>query len=347
MGGPTEGRNDELLLVLLHKSAGAIAGTASSQEVEVLSIAGAPALVATDTFDVPVLRGRRGTVGIAFSAGSFPDSWTNYEGWVIPRYSLEPLSHTDFATMISSGATGYFRIGAAAGGTQYAPDLAYAERERRTDASLDLAEYSAQPDATTWVPELTTRIPSGLKPVVGAATGVTVSNSTNGLTATNTQGAIDELAARPQQPTGGTIGQPLLRTEGGSIWADLAITRVSGLSDALNGLQAGKQDVMSNAAALANISEGGDGSMLWKGVPVGAVSVVLLLGVSVLFSTNGGALAGGEISTFDTGWGWVADGYAVPIPYTACFDDYSGISDGPITSWATGTGWAGPGYAVT
>ena len=174
-GGATEGRNDELLLVLLKRGdAGAVALQDGGQLafMEILSIAGAPTLVATDTFDIPVLRGRQGTAALDFSVGSFPDAWSAYEGWVIPRRSLLALTHADFDTMLTTGSTGYFRLGAYARGSSYDPSTAYAEAQRRTAASIDLAEFSTQPDDSTWVPEDSLVIPNGLETiqVIGGGT---------------------------------------------------------------------------------------------------------------------------------------------------------------------------------
>ena len=173
-GGAPEGRNDELLLVLLMKSGGAIALQDGGQLafMEILSITGAPTLVLTDTFDIPVLRGRQGTTALDFSAGSFPDAWSAYEGWVIPRSSLLALTHADFDTMLTTGWPGFFRLGAYARGSSYDPSTAYAEATRRTAALIDLAEFSAQPDDSTWIPEDSLVIPNGLEtiPVIGGGT---------------------------------------------------------------------------------------------------------------------------------------------------------------------------------
>jgi hypothetical protein len=174
-GGLTEGRNDELILVLLKKEGG---GSISRQDgglleyLEVLSIAGAPTLVATDTFDVPVLRGRLGTTALDFTAGGFPDAWSTYEGWIISRRLLTALSHADFDAMLMSGDPGYFRLGAYSTRMLYSPAMAYAERENRETAELPLAEFAGQPDDSTWMPEAEYSLPPGLAtvPVVGGGT---------------------------------------------------------------------------------------------------------------------------------------------------------------------------------
>lgn len=163
-GGETEGRNDELLLILLRKTAGVIDYQAGDllEWVEVMSISGAATLITGDTYDVPVLRGRLGTTALDFTDGSFPDVWSHYEGWIIPRAQLESLFHADFDSMLVSGDPGYFRLGAYASRAVYDPDDADAERQRREDASLDELEYASQPDDTTWFPEDEYSIPPGL-----------------------------------------------------------------------------------------------------------------------------------------------------------------------------------------
>ncbi|MBC2592705.1 hypothetical protein H5P28_00365 [Ruficoccus amylovorans] len=165
-GGATEGRNDELLLILLKKDeAGDILrhGDEDSLEyLEVLSIASAPALVSTDTFQASVLRGRLGTAALAFTDGPFPASWEEVEGWVIPRYLMARLAHNDFAGMLATGTPGWFRLGAYTARKGYAPVAAWEERQRRTAAAQSLAELALQPDATTYVPQAAYAIPAGL-----------------------------------------------------------------------------------------------------------------------------------------------------------------------------------------
>jgi len=166
-GGVTEGRNDELLLILVKRGAGGVIAVNGDRDyVEVCAVAGAATLVAADVFDVPVLRGRRGTVSLDWATGSFPDAWSGYEGWLIPSAQLAALQHADFDGMLETGATGYFRLGAYASRSSYSPAAAYAERQRRATAEEALVEYSAQPDDTTWVPELTAAIPAGYNETV-------------------------------------------------------------------------------------------------------------------------------------------------------------------------------------
>ncbi len=161
-GGATEGRNDELLLVLIKRgSGGAIAANGDRDYVEVCSVSGSPTLVSAGVFDIPVLRGRLATLALDWSAGSFPDAWSTYEAWLIPSAQLAALEHADFDSMLSSGATGYFRLSAYAGRGSYGPEAAYGERQALEAAARPVGEYGLQPDTTTWVPALTAKIPAG------------------------------------------------------------------------------------------------------------------------------------------------------------------------------------------
>jgi hypothetical protein len=121
-----EARNDVLLLVLIKKDtdSGNILPSGDRHYMEVLSIAGI-SLVSTDTWDLSVLRGRLGTSALAFDAGSFPDAWSQYEGWVIPRSSLGEFSHGDFPSLMTSEETGYFRFRPYSRLANYDPSLAY------------------------------------------------------------------------------------------------------------------------------------------------------------------------------------------------------------------------------
>jgi hypothetical protein len=343
VGGLTEGRNDELLLILLHKEEdGTITGTATTQSVEVLSISGAPALVSGATFDLPVLRGRRGTAALAFTAGSFPAAWASYEGWVIPRYSLEILSHADFDSMLTSGATGYFRAGGYCGSTLYAPAAAYAERERRAAAELDLAEFAGQPDAGTWSPALTCRIPSGLYTALTAA-GVAVDNSTNGLTSSTTQGAVDELAARASLPDGGVAGQLLAATAESTEWIDppelsdsgTGVSLIASTPFGLRRLVAGTGVTLALVGGAIEISANGGGGGEYNGPP--GYSCTAFTGIST-----------GPLSGEATGWGWGAGSgpfYVAENP--TAIDDFSGIPSGALTTWTGGTGWTGAATPYT
>jgi hypothetical protein len=154
-GGLTEARNDELLLILVRKAAdGSITPNGDRDWVEVLSIASAPALTAADTYSVDVLRGRLNTIALSHLGA-------DTEGWIIYRSRLDPLSHADFDSMLLTGAPGYFRLGAYAARAAYDPAKAYDERTARDTASESLAEFAAQPDATTWVPQAAVAVPSG------------------------------------------------------------------------------------------------------------------------------------------------------------------------------------------
>lgn len=154
-GGLTEGRNDELLLILIKRgSGGAIAANGDRDYVEICAVSGAPTLVSTDTFDVPVLRGRRETVALAWETATT-------EAWLIPLAQLASLEHADFDGMLSTGSTGYFRLGAYASRSTYSPAAAFAELERRQALELSTGEYADQPDDATWVPAHIAKIPAG------------------------------------------------------------------------------------------------------------------------------------------------------------------------------------------
>jgi hypothetical protein len=166
-GGLTEGRNDELLLILIKRGAGGTIAAAGTRDyVEVCAVSGSPTIVAAGVFDVPVLRGRRGTVALDWASGTFPDAWSGWEGWLIPAAQLAALEHADFDGMLSTGATGYFRFGAYAARSTYSPEAAFTERQRRATAEEALVEYAEQPDETQWVPALTAAIPAGYNETV-------------------------------------------------------------------------------------------------------------------------------------------------------------------------------------
>ena len=151
-GGETEGRNDELLLLLMAKFGGEVT------TIEACSISGAPTIVDSDTFDIPVLRGRLGTTASAFASAV----WSSLEVWVVVRASLAELTHSDFAeAALDSAKVLYFRPGAYTSRASYDPDAAYTERQRRVTESLSLAEYADQPNATDWTPTATVKIPAG------------------------------------------------------------------------------------------------------------------------------------------------------------------------------------------
>jgi len=145
-GGATQGRNDELLVVLVN----------TDDTVEIASVAGTPPLTEAGTFTVPVLRARLGTASASHASAA--------EAWVVHSTSLAAIEHADIMAAASSGATLYFRPGAYTLRTPYAPAEAYTEQIRRTEAEESLAEYAAQPDSATWVPMLTLVIPAGYLP---------------------------------------------------------------------------------------------------------------------------------------------------------------------------------------
>ena len=155
-GGLTEGRNDELLLILVRRAADdSITPNGDRDWVEVLSIASAPALTAADTYSVDVLRGRLNTLALSHLGA-------DTEGWIIYRSRLDPLSHADFDSMLTSGAYGYFRLGAYAARASYSPALARAEKMARAETGEAFAEFAIQENDTDWCPPLAgVRIPAG------------------------------------------------------------------------------------------------------------------------------------------------------------------------------------------
>lgn len=144
-GTTTDGSNDRLLLILIAKDGG---GTITSQEI--CSVNGAPSEVSTDVYDIPVRRGRRWSSATAFSTGSFPDAFSSYEVWVVLRDQLPALWHNDWYPNVFTHVrpTIYIRYTPIGLGKVYDGETAFAEYERRTDESEELAEFEFQTDET-------------------------------------------------------------------------------------------------------------------------------------------------------------------------------------------------------
>jgi hypothetical protein len=153
-GGATEAGIDTLLLCVIAKDGG---GHVTGYEF--LSVAGPASAVATDTYDVPVLRGRRGTSAQNFNSGSFPDAWTNYEVWCIPKAGLDMYIHPDLASDELTSSPAYFEFITYGQGGSYDPASSWTERQRRAAASLPLLEYAGQPDGTTISPQVSYVMP--------------------------------------------------------------------------------------------------------------------------------------------------------------------------------------------
>jgi Putative phage tail protein len=137
--GEAEARDDTLLLVLVKKNpaTGAIVTAGNLHYVEVCSVRSI-SLVSADTWDLGILRGRLNTVALGFSAGSFPDDWSNYEGWIIQRASMARFNHGDFVGLTIAGAAGYFRYRPYTRFGSYDPAIAHEAGLQATD------------DWTTW-----------------------------------------------------------------------------------------------------------------------------------------------------------------------------------------------------
>lgn len=124
-------RNDELLLFLVKKnpSTGVQLNNGSAPWMEVCSIVDT-VIVSTNRFTATVLRGRMGTDEQDFdTAGgtiSFPDSFLNYEAWVIPRSLLVSLKHREFTGLVESAGTGFFQMQPFTARDAYSPAKAYA-----------------------------------------------------------------------------------------------------------------------------------------------------------------------------------------------------------------------------
>lgn len=146
-GSEAAARNDELVLVLVRKDSatGIVTPNGTLDWVEVCSVVDATQ-VATDTFDVSVLRGRMGTVPLDFNVGSFPDVFFAYEAWVIPRKTLANFTHLDFQRLLRDHAPGHFRFAPYSRLGTYDPSTAH-------DAGL-------QPDAD-WRPTWYYYFPTG------------------------------------------------------------------------------------------------------------------------------------------------------------------------------------------
>lgn len=141
-GTTSDGAQDRLLLILIAKSGGVI----TSQEI--CSVNGAAELVSTDVYDVPVLRGRRWSTAANFNTGSFPDAFASYEVWITQRSDLSPFSQSDWLWINGSRPDIFIRYTPSGLGLTYNGNDAFAEYERRNDASEDLAEFEFQIDET-------------------------------------------------------------------------------------------------------------------------------------------------------------------------------------------------------
>ena len=157
-GGTVEGRDDQLLMVLVSKSGSVVS--------EVLSVNGTATIVSAGVYDVPVLRGRLGTTALTCS-GSFPDAWSSYEVWVLPRSAYERVTHADFTGLLSSG-TAHFRMSAAGIYGTYDPATAYAEKQRLAGLSKPLGDFYYQANSSTFAPEIAFTFPSGGLPSINA-----------------------------------------------------------------------------------------------------------------------------------------------------------------------------------
>lgn len=160
--GDVAARDDRLLIVLLRKdgSGNIILKGDGTQWVEILSVSGPATSVSTDVYDVPVLRGRLGTIAAAFTAGSFPDTWSGYEAWCIPKEGLGAFLHPDFGELIDDDDPAYFRLVAHDGAGTYDPTTAYTERTRRVSESIALEEFVNQASGGVYYPAITYDFPA-------------------------------------------------------------------------------------------------------------------------------------------------------------------------------------------
>jgi hypothetical protein len=161
-GGEGEAGNNTLVLCLVKKDGGGnIVPKANGKPwVEVVSVAAPPSAVATDTYDVSIIRGRSRTLPAAFTTGSFPDNWANYEVWCIPIDGLTNHVHLDFPNIGAAEDPGYFRLIPISRDGAYDPDLAWAERQRRVAESLDLIEFDPQTSGGVYYPEVAVAMPN-------------------------------------------------------------------------------------------------------------------------------------------------------------------------------------------
>lgn len=195
-------RNDELLLVLVRKDgAGAIEANGTFDWVEVCSVIDVTP-VSAGVYDVQVIRARINTQQLAFDtvggAVAFPAAWDDYEVWCIPRSRLARLSHADFAQMLLSGVSGFYRLAAASAVASYDP----------SDAEV----AGLQPDAD-WRPEREYAFPAGVQkaPVITITAPVNGAQiPTSGLVAVNisvadSQADLVEVAVfSEEEDTGGS-----------------------------------------------------------------------------------------------------------------------------------------------
>jgi hypothetical protein len=176
-GGTVEGADDQLLIVLLRKDGSGniiYKGDAVTPWVEVLSVNGAPSLFAADTYDVPVLRGRRGTGATAFTAGSFPDAFSGYEAWLFRRATTPALTHGDFAALIVSQDDAFFRYSTFGPAGAYSPGDAYVEYQRRAAESIAQGEFVNQTSTAHQPTDTFVFPPTALAPISLQAQGYTI-----------------------------------------------------------------------------------------------------------------------------------------------------------------------------
>lgn len=191
-GGIGEAGLDALLLCIIAKDGG---GHVTGYEF--VSVSGPASAVAMDTYDVPVLRGRRGTVARDFTTGSFPDAWTNYEVWCVPQNGPETFEHPDLESAITTRATAYFELIPYGQSGTYDPAIAWTERQRRAGDAEALGEFAAQPDGVTVVPQITYVMPAErIPPVYSSAKGFV-------------SFAFKRAKDKPDTPTGGSYSSPV------------------------------------------------------------------------------------------------------------------------------------------
>jgi hypothetical protein len=210
-GGSTEADADELVLVLVKKSAGAVVLNGSGLPwVEFMSVAGPATVVSGSTYSVPVLRGRRSTAAQAFNTGAFPDAWTDYEAWIIPLANLTPITHPDFAGLIAVGGTGYFTLTDFAQMGNYTPTEAFAEYNRRVAASIPLGEFVNQTSGSIFQGAFSfTFDTDALVPVYSPiSTAISLLQLTNYV--------YQAVGAAPATPVGGSFTSPVPTTAGWS-----------------------------------------------------------------------------------------------------------------------------------
>jgi hypothetical protein len=207
-GGAGEAAMDSMVICLIKKDGGGniVAKPDGKPWVEFLSVAGPVSAVATDTFDVPVLRARRNTVAAEFSAGSFPDSWATYEVWCAPIENVSFLWHPDFEAPNVALDPSYFRMIPFGNAGLYDPDTAYAEHVRRVADAVTLAEFYPQTSAA-YVPQITVVVPDATPAAATDLAAIAGTGKAIGLTWTAIPGAVEYKIFR------GTTSDPAASTE--------------------------------------------------------------------------------------------------------------------------------------